>query len=180
VNSQVLDSVSERGFILAANHVSYLDWLVLWAYLEKTHGVRPTFLAKERLFSHPLWKTVVTPETCIQVADSGDQISPAEYRKLRRCKHLVIFPEGTRSRTGELLEFRGGVVRLAQKMKLPVVPVALLGFYEAWPPGQPLPSARKCEIRIGELIEFSELCNASDMLRDRIAGLLSDSSESKK
>lgn len=61
---------------------------------------------------------------------------------LSRGAAVVVFPEGTRSLTGELFRFRSGIARLAAECHAPVVPVGLLGTAEVWPLGSPRPVRR--------------------------------------
>lgn len=61
---------------------------------------------------------------------------------------IGIFPEGTRSRDGEPLPAFAGAARIAGKAKVPIVPVALTGFFEAWPPGSLLPRLKRRNLAI--------------------------------
>lgn len=172
LNASSIESIKANGFVIVANHVSYLDWLVLWGYLQVDHGITPKFVAKEKLFKHPIWRTVVNSNTSVKVSDSGDQISLAEYKQLRRSKFIVIFPEGTRSRDGRLGPFKDGAVKLAGKLRVPIVPIGLVGFFEAWPVDQSFPLPRKCWISVGEPIDTSQSIPTSPELRSAVNALL--------
>ena len=83
---------------------------------------------------------------------------------LRRCAGalargcgMLIFPEGTRSTTGELGRFRSGVGRLAAGKPIPIVPAHLSGAARAWPKGSALPRPRALSLRIGEPLEYGDL-----------------------
>ena len=85
----------------------------------------------------------------------------------------VIFPEGTRTKTGELGRFKQGAFKIAMDLKLPVVPISLSGFYEAMPSGNFFvnPHAR-VELRIGkpiDLSQFADINEAMDCLRNQVA-----------
>ena len=144
----------QGGFIIVANHVSYLDWILLWGWFRYHHGIRLTFLAKERLFHHWFWGRLVTPSCCVRVTDDGQNLaSLSDYRLLKQARHIAIFPEGTRSRDGQIGPFKPGAAQIALRLRLPILPVALNGFYAAWPAGRALPHPSPCEIAIGSSIE---------------------------
>jgi 1-acyl-sn-glycerol-3-phosphate acyltransferase len=143
----------KQGFILAANHGSYLDWMVLGTYFHHVQGVRLIFLAKDRLFRQRPWKWIVEFEKCIRVSDDGQQI--LDQRDLRQLKYIAIFPEGTRSRDGSIGHGHPGAVKLSLKLGKPIIPVGLRGFYDAWPPDRKFPRPRRCSIVFGEPIDFA-------------------------
>jgi 1-acyl-sn-glycerol-3-phosphate acyltransferase len=62
---------------------------------------------------------------------------------------VVVFPEGTRTRTGQLGPFRPGVGLLAVRSGLPVLPVRIVGTFEALPPGRTMPRRTRVEVRFG-------------------------------
>src|ERR1044071_4830866 len=62
---------------------------------------------------------------------------------------LIIFPEGTRSTTGELQEFKGGIGALVAGRDVPVLPCYLDGAFRAWPKGKKIPRPRKVRLIIG-------------------------------
>lgn len=93
---------------------------------------------------------------------------------------LGMFPEGTRSATGEMLEMRTGAVRLASKTGTPIIPAAVINTHRALPPGKLLRPAR-IEVHYGPAFSISELYEkhgkdeatkiALEMLRERIEAL---------
>jgi 1-acyl-sn-glycerol-3-phosphate acyltransferase len=92
---------------------------------------------------------------------------------------LIIFPEGTRSRSGELGRFRSGVARLVAGTRTPVVPCHLSGAFEAWPKGRALPRPFPLRLRIGEprtfpdvsVLDRQAVTDISAKLRDEVAAL---------
>jgi 1-acyl-sn-glycerol-3-phosphate acyltransferase len=81
-------------------------------------------------------------------AVSPDSMAAAE-KLLEAGWNVVVFPEGTRSRTGKLGPFRPGVGLLAVRSGLPVLPVRISGTYEALPPGRSLPRRAPVVVRFG-------------------------------
>ena len=62
---------------------------------------------------------------------------------------MLVFPEGTRSRTGAIGHFRPGIGLLAVRTGRQVLPVRIVGTYRALPPGAVLPRRARCEVRFG-------------------------------
>jgi 1-acyl-sn-glycerol-3-phosphate acyltransferase len=70
---------------------------------------------------------------------------------------LILFPEGTRSTTGRMNPFKGGVGELVAGTATPVVPCYLDGAFEAWPKGRMIPAPRRLTLRIGTPLVFGHL-----------------------
>lgn len=58
---------------------------------------------------------------------------------LKRGISIFAFPEGTRSRDGKMIPFKGGVFAMAVKAEVPIVPISITGAYETYPPSAILP-----------------------------------------
>lgn len=69
---------------------------------------------------------------------------------------LLIFPEGKRSRTGELMPFKGGTAILALGQQIPVLPIYIKGASDILPPGSPVSQPAPVLVRIGKPFEFPE------------------------
>jgi fatty-acyl-CoA synthase len=121
--------------ILAANHASYIDSVVLMATIPT--DVR--FLAKRRLADYPLIGTVIRKvgHVTIEKATVAQQISSADLlaRLLREGRQMLVFPEGTFLRPPELLPFRLGAFKAAVDTGRPIVPIALRGTRRVLPAG---------------------------------------------
>jgi 1-acyl-sn-glycerol-3-phosphate acyltransferase len=121
--------------ILAANHASYIDSVVLMA----TIPVDFRFLAKRRLADYPLIGTVIRKvgHVTIEKATVAQQISGADLlaRLLREGRQMLVFPEGTFFRPPELLPFRLGAFKAAVDTGRPIVPIALRGTRRVLPDG---------------------------------------------
>jgi long-chain acyl-CoA synthetase len=81
----------------------------------------------------------------------------AAAEALRRGYHLLIFPEGTRSRDGSMAPFFPTAGYLSLHCGVDVLPVYLAGTHEALPPGKALPRKRPLEVRFGPAIPVAEL-----------------------
>lgn len=153
-----LDHVTlDEPQIFASNHVSWFDVWALAASIPK----RNRFVAKKELEKIPLFGRAWKTAGHISV-DRGDRASAikslqeAGERLYRDNISVVIFPEGTRSRTGELAEFKKGAFMLALHTGVDIVPVAVLGTRDIMP-------ADSWRIRRGQIIlRFGEPIRTSD------------------
>lgn len=122
-----------RNYIFMANHTSNLDPPVL---LPTIPG-RCSVLVKKELYRVPILGTGMKMASLVPV-DRSDREAAIESVNaatavLRQGLHMLIFPEGTRSRDGRLLHFKKGPFHLAIDSGVFVAPVTILGTYELWP-----------------------------------------------
>ena len=153
------------GYILVANHMSYLDPLA-FAYSVYIHMKRtPHYLAKEALFRIPIIGKILPKVGQIPVYRSGrSNQEPLQAAKefLKAGQVMVVFPEGTLTRDPNLWPMRGkgGAIRLAIEMGLPIVPAGhwgvgeVLGAYTKKFRPNPF---HKVEVRIGKPMSFEAL-----------------------
>lgn len=121
-----------RGVILAANHASYLDPPVIGRAVD-----RPIwYMAKEPLFRVPFLGAILRLFRAFPVrVDAPDRAALRRSEEILAAgETLLIFPEGSCSRDGELLPFRPGLAMIALRAGAPVVPVAVVGTGQALPP----------------------------------------------
>ncbi len=111
------------GYIIASNHVSNNDPPVVGI----TFKGKYTFMAKEELFhKNPIFTWLITKLGAFPVkrgAKDGAQAIQKALESLKNGRIFVIFPEGTRSKDGELGRAKSGVTLVAAQAKVPVVPV---------------------------------------------------------
>ncbi len=129
------------SFILAANHVSYLDPVVLGIALKRPIN----FITKKEAFEIPLLGSILKKIGAIPV--DRQNINPVSIRKsivlLKKGHILGIFPEGTRSWDGKLLELNSGLIKIALQANVPIIPVGLIGTFEIYPPRAKFPAIFK-------------------------------------
>ncbi|MBA3359331.1 MAG: 1-acyl-sn-glycerol-3-phosphate acyltransferase [Thermoleophilaceae bacterium] len=121
--------VPSRGVLLASNHRSFLDPFVIGCCVR-----RPIyFMAKRELFQNRLvgWILNALGAFPVRRGESDEQSMVTALALLERGEAVVIFPEGTRHRSGPLHPPRRGVGRLALESGAPVVPVAVTGTERA-------------------------------------------------
>ncbi len=148
----------DGSYVIAANHLSYLDTPVVLANIP----VQFRFLAKRGLFQIPFLGTHLARAGHIPVprADPRAAIKimslAAEMIRTRGIS-LLIFPEGGRSHDGGLQPFKEGAAYIGIKAGVPVVPVALIGTHQALPFGSARMRPGAVTLRIGDPIETSSL-----------------------
>jgi long-chain acyl-CoA synthetase len=153
ITSDGMEHLPAKGpFLLAANHTSHLDaFAVLAALGERAWEV--SLVGARDYFFNKTWKRLILPQAVhiIPFDREGDFLDG-----LRLCREaigqgrsLLIFPEGTRSRTGGLLPFKAGVGVLAVELGLPIVPTAILGTYQALPKGRVVPRRHPIRVAFG-------------------------------
>jgi 1-acyl-sn-glycerol-3-phosphate acyltransferase len=123
--------IEEGPAILASNHVSYLDPpLVAVSCRNEIH-----FLARKTLFEKPVLGPLIANLNAFPVdRDRGDVAAVrAVLQLLKSGKRVLVFPEGTRSRDGNLQPARAGVGLIIAKSLAPVVPIRIFGSYAALP-----------------------------------------------
>jgi 1-acyl-sn-glycerol-3-phosphate acyltransferase len=156
-----LENVPEDGAaIVAGNHLSFSDHFLMPAVIKR----RITFLAKAEYFTGPgvrgrLTAAFFRSAGQIPVDRSGKDAGQAAIREglgvLSKGELLGIYPEGTRSHDGKLYKGKVGVAVMALTAGVPVVPCAMIGTFEAQPPGQRFPSLHPVTIRFGKPLDFS-------------------------
>ncbi|RKO66852.1 lysophospholipid acyltransferase family protein [Desulfofundulus salinus] len=112
------------GVLVVSNHVSYWDPVVVGCALDR----QVHFIAKAELFRIPLLGPVIRALGAFPVRRGGGdrQAIRRALELLKQGRVVGIFPEGTRSKSGELLEPHLGAAMLALRAKVPVLPVAVL------------------------------------------------------
>jgi 1-acyl-sn-glycerol-3-phosphate acyltransferase len=155
---------AEPPFVLIANHASHLDALVLtcslnWRLRDRVFPIAAgdTFFEKTSqaafaaglLNALPLWRHKCGSHSLAELRD----------RLLQQPCVYILFPEGTRSRNGEMAPFKPGLGLLVAQTNVPVVPCHLDGTFEALPPHRRWPRLHKITLRIGEPLQFSDAPN---------------------
>ncbi len=168
---------TEGGVIIASNHISYLDPPLLGAYLPR----KATFMARKMLFSLPLigWfvKFYAFP------VDKDKTLPSAIKEAVRRVKNgelLVIFPEGRRSETGQLLEIKQGIGMVAYLSKAVVIPAIITGSDHALPSGARWLKRARISIVFDRSINTSSIYEETNQKYENITKKITSSLEELK
>ncbi|MDP9022232.1 MAG: 1-acyl-sn-glycerol-3-phosphate acyltransferase [Actinomycetota bacterium] len=150
------------GAILASNHLSFIDSLLLPLPLD-----RPVYyLGKAEYWES--WRTrwffegVGVIPTYRQGGDKAKQSLQAGLEVLRRGDLLGVYPEGTRSPDGRLYRGKTGPIRLALAGDVPIVPCGVVGTRQVQPPGRFLPRRRPVTVRYGRPLDLSRYRGPDD------------------
>lgn len=155
-----IDEIPKDGpVILAANHASNADPVVLGAFLTPRLGRRIHWLGKRELFDWPVVGYLASHGGVHPVDRSTADVDA--FRLARRILDeghvLLVFPEGTRSRDGRLQEAKDGVAMLALRTRAPIVPIGLVGTHRLWPRGQGLPRpGGRVTMRVGMAFRLAD------------------------
>lgn len=153
--------------LLIANHQSFID-PVLVGLAARRHL---TLLGRKTLFRHPVLTALMKSLNAVPVDQEGFAREGLQtlITLLRAGKAVGIFPEGERTRTGQLQELRPGVHLLIKKAPCPIVPVGIAGAFESWPRWRTLPTlapsfwpaGKACmAVAIGKPLDGNELAHA--------------------
>lgn len=134
--------------IVCSNHFNNLDPVLIGTCLPR----QINFMAKEELFSNKFFANIFKKLGVFPVKRGGADISAIKtsLKILKNKNALGMFPEGTRSKTGEILEAKPGLAMISIKSKSPVIPIAIMGNYKPF---------SKVDIIIDKPIEFSQYYN---------------------
>ncbi|MBO8129917.1 MAG: 1-acyl-sn-glycerol-3-phosphate acyltransferase [Candidatus Marinimicrobia bacterium] len=135
-----------KSYVIVSNHESALDILVIAAYIPLNFR----FLAKKELFRIPLLGWILMSGRHISIdrenpRKSVDEINKKVGKMFKKGVSTIVFPEGTRSVTGELLPFKKGAFVLSYKFGVPILPIALIGTGKITP-------KRKIDIKPGKVV----------------------------
>lgn len=149
----------EESFVLVGNHASHLDSVCLLAALPLRRLPRAFPVAAEDYFFRSLprtWFATVVMNALPFARQMRVRESLALCARLlaEPGSVLLIFPEGTRSRSGTMQAFKPGIGALLAESGASVLPCHLEGAFRAWPKGQRLPRPRKVRLIIGAARTF--------------------------
>jgi long-chain acyl-CoA synthetase len=157
-------------FIIAPNHVSYLDVFAVAAALRRD-VLRRTYWAgwTGAAFGNPLTRLISRLAQVVPVDPDRAGLSSLAFGAavLGRGRNLVWFAEGERSRTGSLQPFKPGVGMLLDHYPVPVVPVFIRGTYEAMPRGRFLRRLQKVTVTFGEPFDPQD-CSGTAASREQV------------
>ncbi|MFY9645349.1 MAG: lysophospholipid acyltransferase family protein [Terriglobales bacterium] len=151
------DGMAQKPRVYAVTHASALDIPILYVYLPFQFRI----IFKSELLSYPFigWHLRRSGQVCINQQNPTASIGAVKsaLRSLRKGVPLVIFPEGGRTRDGELQPFLPGAFFLAIKAQADIVPVALVGTFELLPMNTYHIKCQPLEMRVGEVIPTAGL-----------------------
>jgi long-chain acyl-CoA synthetase len=142
-------NIPDGPVIIAPNHQSFFDGLFVASFLKNNQMKKTYFYAKEKHVRNKIVKFIADRHNVI-VMDINKDLKTSLQKLasvLEKGKNIIIFPEGTRTKTGELGKFKKTFAILSSELKVPVVPVAISGAFDALPKGSRWPKPFK-EIKV--------------------------------
>ena len=145
-----VENVPAGGAIIAPNHQSFFD-IPLVAMVLALHGRRTYFMAKSELFRNPVFAWIIHNLLAFPVRRGAPDRMAIRYAidRLKQGELVAIFPEGTRSKTGQLKEAEAGLSLIAARAQEPIVPEGIKGTRQMFSREKILPTV---EIHFGEPI----------------------------
>lgn len=162
------------GVLLVCNHQSFLDpMLATLALRRECH-----YMARDTLFKNPRFRRLIEWLNAFPVRRGSADITAIKetLRRLKAGGLVTVFPEGTRTIDGAVGAMQPGVVLLARKANVPLVPCLIDGAYQAWPRSARLPRPAPIRVAYGEPLLPSDIASLDDQacideVRRRIVAL---------
>jgi len=157
------------GVLLVANHQSFLDIPILAAAAPR----HVAFVARASLEQSRFLKWIMRESGVVLIKPGTPDRAALEamIAHLERGDCVAVFPEGTRTRDGQLGEFRAGAAVAARRARVPIVPACIHGAYAAWPRSRALPRPGRVGVRFGAPLAY-DLPEVMEAAKDRIRTLL--------
>lgn len=167
-----LNNVKAEGLVLVSNHQSYLDPVVLGLYSNR----RLFFMAKSELFRVPLFKHIIKKLGAFPVKRGMYDLASVDFAKkiVEEGKILAMFPEGTRSKSGNIMKFKNGAVKIAILGDCRILPCSILYVKRLIRP--------RIFVEYGELISlkgysFENLGRINDLIRLKVVEMYNSQKE---
>ncbi|RKD22159.1 1-acyl-sn-glycerol-3-phosphate acyltransferase [Caminicella sporogenes DSM 14501] len=165
----------DKAVLFVSNHQSNFDILLLLGFIDKPKA----FIAKVELMKIPILSQWMKAMGCIFIDRKDVRQSLRAINEganiLKEGHSLVIFPEGTRSKDGQLGQFKHGSFKLATKSNVPIIPVTINGAYKIMPKGKLIIKPSKVEMIISKPIYADEeIKRDSKMLADKVKNIIEE------
>lgn len=156
-----------QSYVFVANHQSFLDVFAVYGWLPNNFK----WLMKKELRKIPFVGTACAVAGHIFVDRSNPRAAMESLTYIKAQLHdgisTVIFPEGTRTKTGEMGRFKQGAFKIAMDMNLPVVPISLSGFFDAMPCNKfYVKPFSRVALHIGKPIDISQFNDINEAMTE--------------
>lgn len=160
------EHVPKPPFLLCSNHCSHMDSTVLMVAAGRSFEDFGLIGARDYFVAGGKWKSALQLIVNVLPVDRrANRKTIAEH--IERCRQfvaggqraLILYPEGTRSKTGEMQPFKRGAAMLALELGIPIVPAYIDGTYKRWPKGTRLIRPGRIQVALGPALyphEFTE------------------------
>ena len=165
VKVEGLENIPARApFLVCSNHQSYLDPVMLLAILPLRVLLRLFAVGTSEIFGSGLMRRVARILRVV-VVDPDANLIPAMRAGaygLRQGLSLILYPEGERSIDGAPKTFKKGAAILSIHLQVPILPIAIDGFHDAWPRGKSFQKVSALKMKIGKPIQPPPESQASE------------------
>ncbi len=170
-----IEKLPQNGaFIISSNHQSYLDAVILGSVLPPEVFDKVFAVGTSEIFGQGLMLRLARSLRVV-VVDPDANLIPAMRAGafgLRQGRPLILYPEGERSIDGKPRIFKKGAAILSIHMQVPIVPVAIEGFYEAWPRSKPFQKFAPLKMVFGDPIVPPPESKASEAAYEELTAKL--------
>jgi 1-acyl-sn-glycerol-3-phosphate acyltransferase len=148
------------GAMILSTHQSVLDPVLVG--LLDNHFV--SYLARHTLFKNFLFALLIRVLNAIEIDRERGGLSGLKemLRRLKNEERVLLFPEGTRTQTGQPSELKPGFIPIARRSQVPLIPVAMAGAYECMPKGSKWLRVRPIAVSVGAPILSADYSQWSD------------------
>ncbi|MFH2027892.1 MAG: lysophospholipid acyltransferase family protein [Nanoarchaeota archaeon] len=154
-----LENVPKKGaYVIAANHASYMDHLIITSLIMPYLNRKIHFLAKKEHFREihtnawHRWAGAIP----IDRQAGGEEALKLAIGSLSDGEIISMYPEGTRSLDGKIHKGKTGIARIVLRAKVPVIPIGLIGTFEMLPKHAKFPKFKRAEVNIGKPMYFDK------------------------
>ena len=161
---------SEGAYLICSNHQSYLDAIILASVLPPNVFDKVFAVGTSEIFGEGFMRRLARSVRVV-VVDPDANLIPAMRAGafgLRQGRPLILYPEGERSIDGAPKIFKKGAAILSIHMQLPIVPVAIEGFYEVWPRNKSFQGFKPLKIAFGDPILPPPETEASEIAYEKL------------
>ncbi|GAB5401797.1 MAG: hypothetical protein Aurels2KO_00280 [Aureliella sp.] len=150
----------DGGALILSSHQSHFDPVLIGA----TFNEQLNYLARRSLFNNRLFGALISMLDAIELDRDRSGLAGLKetIRRVRSGKKVLIFPEGTRTSDGFIAELKPGFLAVARRCKVPLIPVAITGAYDALPKGASFPLRHPMRVAVGKAIEVEEFSDLDD------------------
>ena len=148
------------GLVVLSSHQSHLDPLLLGLATDR----RLSSLARSSLFTFGPFARAIAALGAVPIDRNASTVTAMRtvIQRLRNGAAVIVFPEGTRTASGQLGEVKNGFALLAKRASVPIVPVAIVGAYECWPRSRLVPRPGRIRLEFGAVITAEEVDSLSE------------------
>ncbi|MFK7737239.1 MAG: lysophospholipid acyltransferase family protein [Pirellulaceae bacterium] len=150
----------EGSGLVVSTHQSHFDPVLVGV----TFNERLNYLARRSLFKNKLFGLLISMLDAIELDRDRSGLAGIKETmvRVRRGEKVLMFPEGTRTSTGRIAELKPGFISIARRCKAPLIPMAIVGAFEALPKGAKVPVRSPLRVWVGEPITPDEFLKLED------------------